>query len=105
MAAGLRVPSAVGDALMLQTLRQSHGTAVAVGEADIVSGVRQLGRMEGLFVCPEGGAALSGLRQLVEQGWVDRDERVVLFNTGSGFKYLDVLQDALQNGGVTTASI
>lgn len=105
IAAGLRVPAAVGDALMLQALRQSHGTAVAVSEADIVSGVRQLAQTEGLFVCPEGGAALAGLRQLVEQGWVDRDERVVLFNTGSGFKYLDVLQDALQNGVVTNASI
>jgi threonine synthase len=105
MAAGLRVPAAVGDALMLQALRQSHGTAVAVDEDDIVSGVRQLGRTEGLFVCPEGGAALSGLKYLVEQGWVDRGERVVLFNTGSGFKYLDVLQDTLQDGEVKVAAV
>src|SRR4029450_3450607 len=71
MAAGLRVPSAVGDALMLRALRDSEGTAVAVSEEDIVSGVRQLGQYEGIFACPEGGAALSGLRRLVEQGWVD----------------------------------
>jgi threonine synthase len=91
IAAGLRVPSAVGDALMLRALRDSEGTAVAVSEADIVDGVRQLGQYEGIFACPEGGAALSGLRRLVEQGWVDREERVVLFNTGSGLKYLDAL--------------
>jgi threonine synthase len=91
MAAGLRVPSAVGDALMLRALRDSEGTAVAVNETDIVLGVRQLGQHEGIFACPEGGAAIAGLRSLIEQGWVDRDERVVLFNTGSGLKYLDAL--------------
>ena len=76
---------------MLHALRDSEGTAVAVSEAEIISGVRQLGQYEGIFACPEGGAALAGLRQLVERGWVDREERVVLFNTGSGLKYLDVL--------------
>ena len=91
MAAGLRVPSAVGDALMLRALRESEGTAVAVSEAEILWGVKEIGQHEGLFVCPEGGAALAGLRRLVEQGWIDREERVVLFNTGSGLKYLDAL--------------
>jgi threonine synthase len=91
MAAGLRVPSAVGDALMLRALRDSEGTAVAVSEAEILWGVKEIGQSEGLFVCPEGGAALAGLRRLVEQGWIDRGERVVLFNTGSGLKYLDAL--------------
>jgi len=97
IAAGLRVPSAVGDVLMLRALRDSEGTAVAVSEAEIVSGVQQLGQHEGIFACPEGGAALAGLRQLVEHGWVHRDERVVLFNTGSGLKYLDVIpREAVQ---------
>jgi threonine synthase len=91
MAAGLRVPSAVGDALMLRALRDSEGTAVAVSEAELLWGVKEIGQSEGLFVCPEGGAALAGLRRLVEQGWIDREERVVLFNTGSGLKYLDAL--------------
>jgi threonine synthase len=91
MAAGLRVPSAVGDALMLHALRASEGTAVAVSEADLLWGVKEIGQSDGLFVCPEGGAALAGLRRLVEQGWIDREERVVLFNTGSGLKYLDAL--------------
>ncbi len=95
MAAGLRVPSAVGDALMLRALRDSEGTAVAVSEEEILWGVKAIGQSEGLFVCPEGGAALAGLRRLVEQGWIDREERVVLFNTGSGLKYLDVLPSVL----------
>jgi threonine synthase len=95
MAAGLRVPSAVGDALMLRALRDSEGTAVAVSEEEILWGVKAIGQHEGLFVCPEGGAALAGLRRLVEQGWIDREERVVLFNTGSGLKYLDALPATL----------
>jgi threonine synthase len=91
VAAGLRVPSAVGDALMLQALRDSNGTAVAVSEEELLNGVKHLRQSEGIFACPEGGAALAGLRQLIEQGWVDREERVVLFNTGSGLKYLEAL--------------
>jgi len=98
MAAGLRVPSAVGDALMLRALRDSEGTAVAVSEEEILWGVKAIGQSEGLFVCPEGGAALAGLRRLVEQGWIDREERVVLFNTGSGLKYLDALPCPLPLG-------
>jgi len=75
----------------LQALRDSEGTALAVSEDEILRGLRELGQSEGLFVCPEGGAAISGLRQLVEQGWIDKEEHVVVFNTGSGLKYLDVL--------------
>jgi len=91
IAAGLRVPAAVGDALMLRALRDSHGTAVAVGEEDILNGVKLLAENEGIFASPEGGAAVAGLRQLAARGWVKPDERVVLFNTGSALKYLDVL--------------
>jgi threonine synthase len=91
LAAGLRVPSAVGDRLILSALRESHGTAVAVSEEAIIQGVEELAQSEGIFACPEGGAALAGLRQLVERGWVTPKERVVLFNTGSALKYLDVL--------------
>jgi threonine synthase len=80
---------------MLRALRDSEGTAVAVSEAEIISGVKELGQREGIFACPEGGAALAGLRRLVEQGWVDREERVVLVNTGSGLKYLEALPDEL----------
>ena len=91
IAAGLRVPSAVGDRLMLQALRDSNGAAVAVNEEDILDGVKQLAQSEGIFASPEGGAAVAGLRQLAARGWVKPEERVVLFNTGSALKYLDVL--------------
>jgi threonine synthase len=95
IAAGLRVPSAVGDALMLQALRQSHGNAVAVSDAEIVDGVQRIGESEGLFVCPETGGTLAGLQKLIERNWINPDERVVIFNTGSGLKYMDVMRRAL----------
>jgi threonine synthase len=95
IAAGLRVPRAVGDALMLQALRQSHGNAVAVSDAAIVDGVQRIGESEGLFVCPETGGALAGLQKLIKQDWINPDERVVIFNTGSGLKYMDVMRRAM----------
>ncbi len=88
-AAGLRVPGAVGDTLMLKALRDSKGTAIAVSDEDLLAEVRTVGKCEGMFVCPEGGAIVAALRQLINQGWIDRDEQIVLFNTGSGLKYLD----------------
>jgi threonine synthase len=87
MASGIRVPAAVGDLLMLRALRESGGTAVTVSDAEIDAGTRLIAGLEGLFVCPEGGAVVAGLRKLVESGWVGADERVVLFNTGTGLKY------------------
>jgi threonine synthase len=91
IAAGLRVPAAVGDRLMLRALRDSNGTAVAVSEVEILSGVERLAQIEGIFASPEGGAAVAGLTQLAKAGWIRPDDRVVLFNTGSALKYLDVL--------------
>lgn len=88
-ASGIRVPAAVGDFIMLRVLRESQGAAVAVSDSDLLEGVRLLARTEGLFVCPEGGATVAGVRRLVEQGVIGKDERVVLFNTGSGSKYLE----------------
>jgi threonine synthase len=70
-------------------LRESNGTAVTVTDSEILEGVRLLAKTEGIFACPEGGATVAGLRRLLEQGWIDKDERVVVFNTGSGFKYLE----------------
>ncbi|HTE21298.1 MAG TPA: pyridoxal-phosphate dependent enzyme, partial [Armatimonadota bacterium] len=87
IASGIRVPAAVGDLLMLRALRGSRGTAVTVSDAEIDAGTRLIAGQEGLFVCPEGGAVVAGLRKLVESGWVSADERVVLFNTGTGLKY------------------
>ncbi len=87
MASGMRVPAAVGDFLMLRAIRESGGTAVTVTDAEIDAGTREITGLEGLFVCPEGGATVAALRKLVERGWVGPRERVVLFNTGTGLKY------------------
>ncbi len=87
-AAGLRVPKVYADRLILRAVRESGGTAVAVSEEAIASAMQELARREGILACPEGAATLAGLRRLVEQGWVGPEERVVLFNTGSGLKYL-----------------
>jgi len=87
MASGIRVPAAVGDFLMLQAIRESGGTAVTVSDAEIEAGTHLITELDGLFVCPEGGATVAGLQKLVHQGWVRPDETVVLFNTGTGLKY------------------
>jgi threonine synthase len=87
MASGIRVPAAVGDFLMLRALRESGGTAVTVTDAEIDAATRRISRAEGLFVCPEGGAVVAGLEKLVDAGWIGAEERVVLFNTGTGLKY------------------
>ena len=86
-ASGLRVPAAVGDYLILAVLRESSGRAVAVSDDAMARGQLDLARGEGVFAAPEGGATLAALRALVDDGWVDPTERVVLFNTGSGLKY------------------
>jgi threonine synthase len=87
MASGIRVPAAVGDFLMLRALRESGGTAVTVSDAEIDEGTRLVTQTEGIFACPEGGATVAALQKLVGSGWVKPDERVVLFNTGTGLKY------------------
>jgi threonine synthase len=89
LASGLRVPKSFADAIILQDLRASEGTAVAVSDAAILQAQSQLGKMEGIFAAPEGAATLAALTKLVQEKWIDPEERVVLFNTGSGLKYLD----------------
>jgi threonine synthase len=91
-AAGLRVPKAIGDFIMLDILRKSNGTAIAVTDAELLAAVREIGAAEGIFAAPEGAACLPALRKLVERGDIRHDERVVLFNTGAGVKYLDCFQ-------------
>jgi len=86
-AAGLRVPSPLGDRLILQALRESGGTAIAVTDAEIAEGQLAIARGEGIFACPEGGATLAAARKLVEGGFLRPSDRVVLFNTGTGLKY------------------
>jgi threonine synthase len=91
VADGLRVPRAVGDFLVLRAIRDSGGTAVSVTDSDMVTGMRDLGRFEGISAAPESGAALHAIRQLLGNGTIRSGERVVLFNTGGALKYLDVL--------------
>lgn len=97
LAAGMRVPAAVGDFLVIRAVRESGGTAVTVTDPEMVSAVRKLASHEGIFAAPEGGATLAALEQLLESGEVSKDERVVLLNTGSALKYLDVLGPALES--------
>jgi len=92
LAAGLRVPHALGDFLVLRAARKSGGKALAVTDEEIMDSVGLMARSEGLFTCPEGAATLAALRRMVEEGGVDRDERAVLFNTGSGLKYTELFQ-------------
>jgi threonine synthase len=91
LAAGLRVPKAIGDFLILQILRQSCGTAVAVSDEEMLRDLHWIGQREGLFVSPEGAATLSALKILLASSFVQADDEVVLFNTGSGMKYLHLL--------------
>jgi len=86
---GLRVPKALGDFLILKALRGSHGAAVAVSEREIVSGVKDAARAEGLFMAPEGGACVAALRKLRASGHLSPDDSIVVFNTGTGFKYVE----------------
>src|SRR5687768_7473569 len=88
-ASGLRVPKAIGDFLILDALRASKGAAIAVTDEELLAAVGEIGELEGVFAAPEGAACLPALRVLLERGEVDREERVVLFNTGAGVKYLE----------------
>jgi len=87
VADGLRVPVAVGDFLILQALRASHGTAIAVTDEEMLTHARTMGKLTGIFPAPEGSACLAAQIRLLEMGWIKPDETVVLFNTGSGLKY------------------
>jgi threonine synthase len=88
-ASGLRVPRAIGDFLIIDALRASGGTAVAVTDEELIAATREIGAAEGVFCAPEGAACLPALKKLLADGSVKPDERVVLFNTGSGVKYLE----------------
>ena len=99
VASGLRVPQAVADFLMLRALRESNGTALSVSDEEMIAEIPRLGRAEGIFFCPEGAACAAALRRSMQNGWVKPTDEVVLFNTASGLKYLDVLQAAQKREG------
>jgi threonine synthase len=89
VAAGLRVPKPLGDALSLIALRASHGPAVAVSDAELLDASVELATAAGIFPAPEGGACVAALKRLLANGFLKADERIVLYNTGTGLKYLE----------------
>jgi threonine synthase len=89
VASGLRVPKAIGDFLMLKILRESNGGAIAVDDQEMIRVAREIGANEGLFICPEGAACFAALKVLRSAGKIASGERIVIFNTGSGIKYLE----------------
>ncbi len=88
IADGLRVPAAVGDFMILRTLRESDGTAIAVADEELIEAANLIGRTQGMFVCPESAATLAAFHHLRRQGWIGDDETVVLFSTGNALKYV-----------------
>jgi threonine synthase len=87
-ASGLRVPRAVGDFLMLRAIRESNGAAIAVSDEAMADAVLTIGALTGVFAAPEGGATVAAVSRLVANGTIEDSEEVVLFNTGSGLKYV-----------------
>ena len=94
VADGLRVPAAVGDILMLQAIRESKGSAIAVSDDELLKGATMIARAEGIFAAPEGGATLAAFIELRKNGSIRDGERTVLFNTGSGLSYSHLWNDA-----------
>ena len=89
VASGLRVPKPLGDFLILKAVRESGGTAIAVSDAELVDAGIRLAGEEGLFISPEGAACVSALEKLLKSGFLKRDDKIALYNTGSGLKYLE----------------
>jgi threonine synthase len=89
VASGLRVPKPLGDFLILDAVRKSGGTAIAVSDAELIDAGIQLATDEGMFVAPEGAACVSALEKLLASGFLKRNEKIVIYNTGAGLKYLE----------------
>jgi len=89
VASGLRVPKALGDFLVLQAVRESGGTAVSVSDEDMLDAGMLLAEREGIFAAPEGGACVAAVQLLLESGFLKSNERILIYNTGSGLKYLE----------------
>jgi threonine synthase len=93
LADGLRVPHPFADYLILRALRETGGTALAVEDPEMVLAMHRLAAAEGVLACPEGAATLVGLERLAAEGLIDPGESVVLLNTGSGYKYLHLIEE------------
>ncbi len=103
MASGLRVPKAYGDYLILEILKQSKGAAIAVTDGEILVAVREWAAQEGIFAAPEGAACLVAYQKLRARKFFTADDTVVLFNTGTGFKYLEALEPAAKKAAAPAA--
>jgi len=99
VASGLRVPGPLGDLMILSMLRQTKGTALTVTDEEMLHAGRELASLEGIFAAPEGAATVIATRKLATSGWIKPEETVVLFNTGTGYKYAEAWQRALQPAG------
>jgi threonine synthase len=89
IASGLRVPKALGDFLVLNACRESGGAAIAVSDDEMIDAAIELASDEGIFIAPEGGACIAALKKLLANGFLKPEERIVIYNTGSGLKYLE----------------
>lgn len=89
VASGLRVPKALGDFLVLEAVRESGGTAISISDEEMLDAGVLLAECEGIFAAPEGGACVAAVKQLLKTGFLKSDERIVIYNTGSGLKYLE----------------
>ena len=98
LASGLRVPKPYGDYLILEILRKSNGTAISASDQEMIEATRHWAKVEGIFAAPEGAASLVAYQKLRANGFFKPEDTVVLFNTGSGLKYLDVLDARLGAG-------
>jgi threonine synthase len=92
-ASGLRVPKAIGDFLILDAVNQSGGTSLAIIDREMLEAVKRVGATEGLFVAPESAACCAAAGKLAKSGWIRSDETVIIFNTGTGLKYLECFAD------------
>jgi threonine synthase len=92
VAFGINVPKALGDFIVLHAVRETEGTAIAVSDADLLAGQRRVAELEGIFICPEGGACLAAAKRLRYSGWITAAERVVVLNTGVGMKYPETVE-------------
>jgi threonine synthase len=97
IASGLRVPGPLGDLLILSMLRQTKGTALTVTDDEMLRAGRELASLEGIFAAPEGAATVIAARKLAASGWIKPHESVVLFNTGTGYKYAEAWQRTMQS--------
>lgn len=101
VAAGLRVPKALGDFLVLRAVRESNGTAISVSDEELMDAAVLAADREGIFAAPEGGACIAAVKRLLENGFLKPDDEIAIFNTGSGLKYLEAFSTRFPRSGAT----